>query len=92
MAKNNTPNQVQSADTHSGTPAEPVAAVSTPPETLTIDTGEGIPDTAQPLLRTVHGPMVHPFTNVVFNGEPKPAEIDSWVQSQIDAGKMVVVQ
>jgi len=38
-------------------------------------------------VRTVYGLMVHPFTSQVFDGEAETT-IDSWVNSQIEAGKM----
>lgn len=43
-------------------------------------------------VRAVHGEMRHLFTNVVFNGDPKKVEIDGFLQAQIDAGKLEVVQ
>ena len=43
-------------------------------------------------VRTVHGEMRHLFTNVVFTQDPKKVEIDSFLQAQIDAGKMEIVQ
>jgi len=42
-------------------------------------------------VATVYGDMVHPFTSVRHTQDPVHAEIDGWVQSQIDAGKMVLV-
>lgn len=41
-------------------------------------------------VRTNGGTMVHLFTNVVFTTDPKKVEIDSFVQSQLDAGKLVI--
>lgn len=38
------------------------------------------------------GELRHLFTNVVFGSEPKRHEIDGFLQAQIDAGKLVVVQ
>lgn len=41
-------------------------------------------------VRTNGGEMVHLFTNVVFTKDPKKVEIDSFVQAQLDAGKLVI--
>lgn len=36
--------------------------------------------------------MIHPFTQTRFTGEPVEVyEIDSWLQAQIDAGKLEVI-
>jgi len=43
-------------------------------------------------VRAVHGEMRHLFTNVVFNTDPKKVAIDGFLQAQIDAGKLEVVQ
>lgn len=43
-------------------------------------------------VRAVYGDMRHLFTNVVFTSDPKKVELDSFIQSQIDAGKMEIVQ
>lgn len=43
-------------------------------------------------VRAVYGPMRHLFTNVVFTSDPKKVELDSFIQSQIDAGKLEIVQ
>lgn len=43
-------------------------------------------------VRAVHGDMRHLFTNVVFTSDPKKVEVDSFLQAQIDAGKLEVVQ
>lgn len=43
-------------------------------------------------VRAVHGEMRHLFTNVVFTGDPKKVEVDGFLQAQIDAGKLEVVQ
>lgn len=42
-------------------------------------------------VRPVHGVMVHMLTNQVLDGDTEVPEIDSWLQAQIDAGKIVVV-
>jgi hypothetical protein len=50
---------------------------------------------AQPkavFVRAVQGEMRHLFTNVVFTTDPKKVEIDGFLQAQIDAGKLEVVQ
>lgn len=44
------------------------------------------------LVRTPSGQMVHLFTNTVFTADPTKVEIDSFVQSQLDAGKLVVAE
>jgi hypothetical protein len=41
-------------------------------------------------VRTVQGDMVHLFTNVRFTTDPKKVEIDSFVQTQLDAGKLIL--
>lgn len=43
-------------------------------------------------VRAVRGELRHLFTNVVFGSEPKKAEIDGFLQAQIDAGKLEIVQ
>jgi hypothetical protein len=50
---------------------------------------------AQPktvFVRAVQGEMRHLFTNVVFTSDPKKVEVDGFLQAQIDAGKLEVVQ
>jgi hypothetical protein len=42
------------------------------------------------LVQPVHGRMVHVLTGVVFDGTTEVKEIDSWLQAQIDAGKIVL--
>lgn len=32
--------------------------------------------------------LIHPFTQKVFTPEPVEAEVDGWVQVQINAGKL----
>ena len=45
----------------------------------------------QAYVFAVHGgPMVHLFTNAVFTADPKKVEVDTWVQAQIDAGKLKI--
>jgi hypothetical protein len=39
------------------------------------------------VVSNVYGPMHNPFTGQDFDGETETT-IDSWVQSQIDAGKL----
>lgn len=46
----------------------------------------------QAWVRSIHGTMLHLFTNVVFTCDPKKVELDSFTQSQIDAGKLEIVQ
>ena len=36
----------------------------------------------------VFGPMHHPYMKIQIEGETFVPEIDSWLQSQIDAGKL----
>ena len=43
-------------------------------------------------VRAVRGEMRHLFTNVVFTSDPKKVEVDGFLQAQIDAGKLEVVQ
>lgn len=38
-----------------------------------------------------HGGMLHLHTNVWFTKEPKKVEVDDFLQAQLDAGKLVVV-
>lgn len=42
-------------------------------------------------VRTVSGRMVHLFTNAVFTVEPQLVELDDYVNSQVEAGKLLVV-
>lgn len=53
------------------------------------------PKVVQPktaFVRAVRGEMRHLFTNTVFTTDPKKVEIDGFLQAQIDAGKLEVVQ
>ena len=53
------------------------------------------PEPKQPkkiTVRPVYGRMVHMLTNQEINGETEVSEIDGWLQAQIDAGKIVVVE
>lgn len=53
------------------------------------------PEPKQPkkiTVRPVYGRMVHMLTNQEINGETEVPEIDGWLQAQIDAGKIVVVE
>lgn len=43
-------------------------------------------------VRAVHGEMRHLFTNVVFTTDPKKVEVDGFLQAQLDAGKLEIVQ
>lgn len=43
-------------------------------------------------VQTVYGQMVHVVTGKVFDGETDIDAIDSWVQAQIDAGKLKLVK
>ena len=44
------------------------------------------------LIQAVYGRMVDPHTGEEFTQTPKTAgEINGWVQSQLDAGKLVLV-
>lgn len=38
----------------------------------------------------VYGSMVHVLTGVVYDGATEVKEVDSWLQSQIDSGKMTL--
>lgn len=42
-------------------------------------------------VRATGGDILHLFTNVWFNQDPKKVELDSFVQVQIDAGKLEIV-
>lgn len=44
------------------------------------------------LVRAVNGDITHLFTSQVFTQEPKKATVDAYLQAQIDAGKVEVVQ
>ena len=53
------------------------------------------PEPKQPkkiIVRPVYGRMVHLLTNQEINGETEVPEIDGWLQAQIDAGKIVIVE
>ena len=39
-------------------------------------------------VHTLHGRMVHVLTGEVFDGVTEVKEVDSWLQAQIDAGKL----
>jgi len=39
----------------------------------------------------VHGDLRHLYTNVVFTKDPKKVSIDGFLQAQLDAGKLQVV-
>lgn len=45
------------------------------------------------LIRAVHGTMIHPFTPMDIRQDAitEVGEIDSWLQSQIDEKKIVIV-
>ena len=43
-------------------------------------------------VRPVYGRMVHMHTAQEIDGDTEVAEIDGWLQAQIDAGKIVVVE
>jgi hypothetical protein len=43
-------------------------------------------------VKSVGGDLLHLFTNVVFDKNPKKVELDGFLQAQIDAGKLEVVQ
>ena len=44
-------------------------------------------------VKAVHGKMVHTLTGQVFNHDQETeVVVDSWIQSQLDAGKMVEVK
>lgn len=43
-------------------------------------------------VQTKGGDLLHLFTNVMFGPEPKRHELDGFLQAQIDAGKLEVVQ
>ncbi len=43
-------------------------------------------------IRPVYGRMVHMLTAQEIVGDTEVAEIDGWLQAQIDAGKIVVVE
>ena len=53
------------------------------------------PEPKQPkkiTVRPAYGRMVHMLTNQEINGETEVPEIDGWLQAQVDAGKIVVVE
>lgn len=43
------------------------------------------------LVQPVHGRMVHVLTGFVFEGVTEVPIVDSWLQAQIDAGKVKLV-
>lgn len=44
-------------------------------------------------VKAVHGKMVHTITSQVFNPDQETeVVVDSWIQSQLDAGKLVEVK
>jgi len=40
-------------------------------------------------LQSVHGNMLHLYTNVLFTSEPKQHVIDDFVRAQLETGKLV---
>jgi len=42
------------------------------------------------LVVAVHGEMRHLFTNDVFTSDPKPVEMDNFIEVQIAAGKLAL--
>lgn len=42
------------------------------------------------LIVAVHGEMIHQFTNERFSSDPKPAEMDNFIEVQIAAGKLAI--
>lgn len=42
-------------------------------------------------VKPVYGEMYHPFENVRIGKATLFASVDSWLQSQIDAGKLEIV-
>mgnify|MGYP001769446800 CR=1 FL=1 len=43
-------------------------------------------------VRPVYGRMVHMLTSQELDGVTEVHEIDGWLQAQIDAGKIVIVE
>jgi hypothetical protein len=43
-------------------------------------------------VRAVYGEMLHLYTNVRFTKDPKKVELDDFLNAQIEAGKLEVVQ
>jgi hypothetical protein len=48
--------------------------------------------TSMVYVRSMGGDFLHLYTNVVFDKNPKKVELDGFLQAQIDAGKLEVVQ
>lgn len=71
--------------------AAKTAPVAKTPNTKTVET-TATEDLTMVYVRAVNGDMRHLFTNVVFDKNPKKVQIDGFLQSQIDAGKLEVVQ
>jgi hypothetical protein len=63
-------------------------ATTKPAPTKTEDTAKA---PAKVYVRAVHGELHHLFTGVVFTADPKKVEIDGFLQAQIDAGKVEIV-
>lgn len=43
-------------------------------------------------VKSVVGLLIHPFTQVRFDGEPvKGIEVDWWIKNQVEAGKLTYV-
>lgn len=43
-------------------------------------------------VRATRGDIRHLFTNVVFTSDPKKVELDNFVQVQVTAGKLEIIQ
>jgi hypothetical protein len=54
--------------------------------------GKKVEQTKSVFVRATQGELRHLFTNVVFTSDPKKVEVDGFLQAQIDAGKLEVVQ
>ena len=76
MSKRTTQTQAQ--------PASEVAA----PEALETEVAAPEALETEVLVSAVYGDLRHLFTNAVFTKEPQKAKLDSFLQVQLDAGKL----
>lgn len=62
-----------------------------PQVNMTVPATKKVGEVKPKLIRTVYGRMVDPHTNLTFDLKPSELfKMTPWVQSQIEAGKMVL--
>lgn len=98
MAKNNknTPAPVTDAEATEPVPASEVIQDAAPEAAPAPEAPHAVVEASAPakiLIRAVHGTMIHPFTPMDIRQDAitEVDKIDSWLQSQIDEKKVVIV-